>query len=334
MCKVIKELFVIWDLEISVNLLEDFNLSKYQFLLKAKEDLILPSYKGSTLRGGFGITFRKICCVNKKQDSCSGCFLKEKCAYAYIFETVPHKTSQKLRNLKEVPRPFVIEPSLGPKINYHKDELLEFNLILIGRAMEYLPYFIFMFKELGKIGLGKGRGKFQLSEVYNFKKEKIYDSEDDILRNFDSKIDFDDITNCYSISDCLSLNFLTPTRIKIRNDLVVRPEFHILLRGLLHRLSALSYFHCQKELELDYKLLIFQAEKIKIRQSNLRWIDWERYSSRQNTRMKLGGFVGEITYEGNVGPFLPLVLLGQYTHIGKNCTFGLGKYEIFKEING
>ncbi|MCM8826482.1 MAG: CRISPR system precrRNA processing endoribonuclease RAMP protein Cas6 [Candidatus Omnitrophica bacterium] len=307
-----------------------FNLSKYKFLLKAKEDLILPPYKGSTLRGGFGITFRKICCFNKK-NGCSDCSLKEKCAYAYIFETSPQKNSQKLRNIREIPRPFIIEPPLETKTNYKKDESLEFNLILIGKAIEYLPYFVFTFKELGNIGLGKNRGKFELDRICDFKKNKVYDKEDDILRNFDSRINFEEIINYYSNLDSLSLNFLTPTRIKIKNDLIVKPEFHILIRALLHRFSALSYFHCQAELKLDYNLLISQAERIRIKEDNLKWLDWERYSSRQNTRMKFGGFVGRITYEGNFKEFLPLLLLGQFTHIGKNCTFGLGKYEILKE---
>lgn len=38
-------------------------------------------------------------------------------------------------------------------------------MILIGRAIDYLPYFIYTFEELGKMGLGKGRGEFNLEEV-------------------------------------------------------------------------------------------------------------------------------------------------------------------------
>lgn len=45
--------------------------------------------------------------------------------------------------------------------------------------------------------------------------------------------------------------------------------------------------------------------------------------------MKLGGFVGEITYKReNLTDFLPYVILGSFTHVGKEATFGLGKYEI------
>lgn len=304
-------------------------------MLKSKEDINLPPYKGSTLRGGFGNVFRRICCVNKKVKICSECSLRDKCAYAYIFETSPSKDAEYLKNLNQIPRPFVIEPPLEKKSTYRKDEFLEFSLILIGKAIDYLSYFIYSFKELGNLGIGRGQGRFELSRVYNFKRDKIYDSENEILKKDDTRIDFKkNIESLPLNSNCLSLNFLTPTRIKFKDDLVVKPEFHIILRALLHRLSALSYFHCDYELKIDYNSLISKAEEIKIKESEIRWLDWERYSSKQNIRMKLGGFMGYVSYEGDFKEFLPLLLLGEYTHIGKNCTFGLGKYEILRRENG
>lgn len=78
----------------------------------------------------------------------------------------------------------------------------------------------------------------------------------------------------------------------------------------------------------DFKGTIEKAQAIKTIGSNLRWHDWERYSARQDTRMKMGGFVGEITFEGNIEPFMPLIKAGEVLHVGKGTTFGFGKYEI------
>lgn len=313
--------------------IEGFNLAKYKFILQAKDELNLPLYKGSTIRGGFGITFKKICCVNKIKTICFDCFLKEKCAYAYIFETSPPKDSDRLKNIKEIPRPFIIEPPPETKTQYKKDEILEFNLILIGKAIEYLPYFVFTFRELGNIGLGKGRGRFELDRVYNFKDELAYDADTQVLKDTVSKIDFSKLMENFSLNSYqLTLSFLSPTRIKIKNDLIVKPEFYMLIKALLHRLSALFYFHSQRELNLNYNLLISEAKKVKIKNDNLSWFDWERYSFRQDTRMKLGGFIGKITYEGDFKLFFPLIILGQFTHVGKNCTFGLGRYEVLNKI--
>ncbi|PIW88055.1 MAG: hypothetical protein COZ94_01765, partial [Nitrospirae bacterium CG_4_8_14_3_um_filter_41_47] len=65
---------------------------------------------------------------------------------------------------------------------------------------------------------------------------------------------------------------------------------------------------------------------IKVKEKNLKWYEWERYSGRQETRLKMGGFVGEITFEGDIEPFMPFIKAGEVLHVGKGTGFGLGKY--------
>jgi CRISPR/Cas system endoribonuclease Cas6 (RAMP superfamily) len=62
-----------------------------------------------------------------------------------------------------------------------------------------------------------------------------------------------------------------------------------------------------------------------VKDAALRWFDWERYSNRQNTRMFMGGMIGSITYEGDLGKYLPLLDFASKVHIGKQTTFGMGK---------
>jgi CRISPR-associated endoribonuclease Cas6 len=107
-------------------------------------------------------------------------------------------------------------------------------------------------------------------------------------------------------------------------------EFHILIRNLLRRISLLSYFHCGEELSLDFKGLIEKSREVRVKKTNLSWFDWERYSNRQDTKMMLGGFIGSITFEGDLEKFVPFLLLGEYIHVGKGTSFGLGKYEFMR----
>jgi CRISPR/Cas system endoribonuclease Cas6 (RAMP superfamily) len=44
--------------------------------------------------------------------------------------------------------------------------------------------------------------------------------------------------------------------------------------------------------------------------------------------MMMGGFLGSISFTGDFKEFLPFIILGQYIHVGKGTSFGLGKYEI------
>ena len=309
----------------------NFYVSKYCIQIQPETKLFLPYYKGATFRGGFGYTFRRLVCITKKS-SCQNCILTEKCIYKHVFQpTIQQKTIQNTKTYSELIQPFVIEPPEETKTEYTADNTLNFNLILFGKVSELLPYFILVFKELGKTGMGKTKGKYRLLKIEDVFKNLIYSGNNDTIRNIDSKLYCDKIMNGYSnISNLthLNLNFITPTRIKYNKDLVVKPEFHNIIRSLSHRISAISHFYWNKKLNINYKQLIDQSKNIIIKKSDLRWLDWERYSTRQNTKMKLGGFVGKITYYGNFKPFLPLLLLGEYTHIGKNCTFGLGKYKI------
>lgn len=89
------------------------------------------------------------------------------------------------------------------------------------------------------------------------------------------------------------------------------------------------YFHCGgKEPSWDYKGIIRETEKIVIVKDSLRWMDWERYSSRQDVRMKMGSVMGEVTYRGNLKQFTSILKAGSILYVGKGTSFGLGKYEI------
>jgi CRISPR/Cas system endoribonuclease Cas6 (RAMP superfamily) len=44
--------------------------------------------------------------------------------------------------------------------------------------------------------------------------------------------------------------------------------------------------------------------------------------------MVLGGAVGSWTLAGDLAPFWPLLYLGQWLHVGKSATFGLGRYRL------
>ncbi len=67
-----------------------------------------------------------------------------------------------LRLYPKVPHPFVIEPPDTEKQSFEPGEAFSFHVILIGQAIDYLPYFIYTFTELGKQGIGQGRGKYDL----------------------------------------------------------------------------------------------------------------------------------------------------------------------------
>jgi len=313
--------------------LDKFSVASFRLTIQAKELLTLPTYKGSTFRGGFGHALRNAVCLMKGKD-CPDCLLYSKCVYSYIFETPPPADSKIMRKYPKAPHPFLIVPPLERKRSYHVGEKVNFGLILIGKAIDYFPYFIFAFEELGKIGMGKGKGKFSLNEVCNIDSEQkenlIYEATQRKLMNsmyvrFPFKENSDHINK-----DRIALHFLTPVRIKYEGSLGNELEFHVLIRNLLRRISTLAYFHCDEDQSnLDFKGLIKKAKEVMVAESDLEWYEWERYSAKQDTKMRMGGFVGNVTYEGNLKEFIPWLKAGELVHAGKGTAFGLGKYTLF-----
>lgn len=333
-----------------VPVMKDFRVARYRLVLVAKNRLLMPPYKGSTFRGGFGTVFRNITCSQRGQE-CAPCLLRDACPYSYIFETAPPQGSEALRNYRAVPRPFVIEPSLDRKQVYEPGEELVFHLVLVGRAIEYLPYFVVVFRELGDIGLGKGRGKFELTRIEAASVANagmagaeganasalVYTGEDGTVRSVEASVTWEDVirlgrqrlgADADGNARRITINFETMTRLVYQEGLVGKPEFHIFIRNLLRRASSLAYFHHGKLLDVDFKALIADAETVRLSARDTRWVDWERYSNRQGTKMAMGGFVGTAVYEGELAKFLPWLYLGEYVHVGKGATFGLGKYTL------
>jgi len=282
---------------------QNFYVAKYELALNFLEKAILPPYKGSTLRGSFGVAFRRICCLQRKKE-CADCLLRQKCPFIYIFNSSPPPDAKKLRRYDNIPRPFLILPPLDKKQEYLPGEKLAFQLTLIGEAINYLPYFILAFKEMGKSGLGKKvngkRGTFQLIRVnaLSFPDEKalrVYSLSDDLVHNVDAKIYHSLIMEKVQKMDKekVKITFITPLRLRYERNYIRHPEFYHLIKALLGRLSSLSYFYCGEELKIDFKKLIQDAQEVKSVSCAYSWQDWWRYSSRQKVRMALGGIVGE-----------------------------------------
>ena len=533
--------------------IEEFRVARYEFIIEAVDNLFLPPYKGSTFRGGFGTAFRNIACSARRTD-CRDCMLRHACPYAYVFETAPPDGSEALTKFEHVPHPFVLEPPLTGKREFVPGDELTVGLVLIGRGIEFLPYFIVAFQEFGRMGIGRGRGRFRLKRVYasvgafceqgksrwderrvgpagaeQFEREPhrgqpgesegiagvrtappvsapqsgessrsqygtadcsplsatfitpsgreglskgcdlagsssalspatssavpdpapapdtasnlaagpapgtrdgdscgaralVFDGKENKVYMRDAVVTWADIletadtilaplhpargqgleagcvpgpaesggpdgldpaggqslkggqpsgacgdasggfgsavpsasasaasfgslglsvasesrgpsvTACRSAVPRVTVVFRTMTRLKFQGGLEDRPEFHVLIRSLLRRTSSLLYFHHGTRLDMDFRGFISQAETVRLAALNTRWVDWERYSSRQDTRMKLGGLVGTATYEFNDARlaefFLPWLVLGEYVHVGKGCTFGLGCFTV------
>ncbi|GIK38059.1 MAG: CRISPR-associated endoribonuclease Cas6 [Chloroflexota bacterium] len=311
-----------------------FSLARYELTLEALQLLQLSPLKGTSLRSGFGRTLKKLVCCHPRLCK-KTCTLGKSCPYSYIFETAPPVNAEVLANLSEIPRPFVIQSSHDLKTTIVPGEQFVFGLTLIGTGIKYLPLFFHVFYELGKVGLGYTQGQYRLLSVEtifsNGQIKSIYNATDQSIWGVDSTMYAEAIIARAATlpTDRITLNFLTPTRLKHQGKWIEQgPPFQALIKVLLGRISSLSYFHCDERLNVDFRGLIDRAAQVQVVNCETHWEDWTRFSMRQHQEIEIGGLVGMITYEGDLRDYLPFLALGELIHVGKGAVFGNGRYQI------
>ena len=67
---------------------------------------------------------------------------------------------------------------------------------------------------------------------------------------------------------------------------------------------------------------------LKIQSQECHLASISRYSTRKNEKMILRGLKGHALLEGLTEDLLMLLLVGELIHIGKNTSFGFGRYHL------
>jgi len=327
-------------------------LARYRIALAPESRLVLPANPGAMLRGALGLALKRGVCGQPSGQLCGQkCELPDICPYAFLWESPTPADAEVLRASQEVPPPYLLEPPLGPPATIEPGGLLTFGLTLFGNAVRYFPYLLAACRSMGQAGLGPARVRCRLAvgsfllptgaeiPLFNAATQRMIGSQpaaptvDDWAPIPQSQV------------EQVTLRFLTPTRLKHADRFVEGPPpFHVVIRALLRRVSSLSYFYGGQRWEIDYRGWIERAEAVQIGRAEVRWVDWERFSTRQQRPMNLGGIVGQVTYatgdQGSggrdqesvgLGAFLPLLQLGELVHVGKATVFGNGRFEVRRE---
>lgn len=299
------------------------HLARYRLCFQSREPLVLPLFSGSMLRGAFGHALRRICCISR-QKQCDGCPLLAGCQYPLLFEPrlLQHTSGQ-----PQPAPPYVLEPP-AVQGELAAGEIWPVDVVLHGPALPHLSLIILAWMQAAVQGFGSQRVPAQLCQV----QVEQPDTEAHWLTiwRHDQPFILPHATTQTPppppppAADVLRLHFTTPTRLLRQGQLVRVRELqaHDLLAALERRLHTLApSLGISPPPPLTTQLVTLQP-------GQLRWMNWQRYSSRQQQEMNLGGFIGDVTLHGELTPLWPWLWLGQWLHVGKNSSFGLGRYQL------
>lgn len=340
--------------------MENFKAHRLHIITEVQTTIELNEHQGSAIRGALYHAMRARFCGNKAANECAQCPLAMTCPVATLLSTL-RPGSARGRN---VPRPYTVQPPLPGAgghgveddrgrllFRYQPGERFTFGLTLYAQALQLFPYIVLTVKSFEEAGLGRRlerqrgrwrRGTLQVQEIWaenplTGERQPILESGDDTVQVPDVPVTHRQVLNTtreLSLANGrrrFAVEFLTPTRL-VESGRLVKPhqfQFKPLLQRLLDRLEALSRDFSDTKLSLDFSSLVAASERVRVVENRLWWEELRSYSTRRRSDSPTSGALGAVILETNDwSPFLPWLVWGQFTHVGKDAVKGNGWYQL------
>lgn len=329
-----------------------------RFVYEVATPLTLQPNKGSALRGALLGALRGHFCVMPgpggmaEQDSplCAACTSASACPIAYLMAN--RDEAGVLGRGQEVPHPYVVEPPLSRQTVYQPGERLEFGLTLFGNALHTFPYLLIAAQRMGEqgLGLGRERGRLALREIWQVnpiagQQVRLFHHQRAMARMPSLAVTAAQVREFAADlpSDGFTVRFLTPARLTAEGKLVQSgPPLALLIHRLLERLWMLAAVYAApegddkreahiaalREWRAGWPQLLAEADKARMVGRGAGWQELERYSSRHDRKLEMGGLLGEARYVGDIAGLREILAWGQLAHVGKYAVAGNGWFEI------
>jgi hypothetical protein len=302
-------------------------LALLRFRFIAETPMRLPEWPGSMLRGAFGHALRRAACMVRQRD-CAACPLYHTCPYPAVFAPPPRQHA--IQHFSQPPVPYLIEPEKWGARELQPGDVLQFSMVLMGRALTELALIVHAWTEAAAHGLGPNNGMAALSQVEYLPPQgapvPIHRQGDARLKPFTPVMP---LVPAAANPTTLTLSFTSPLRLQENGHALslARLMPRTLLMAAVRRVALISEFYGSGTPTWNFSNLTDLSSTIRD-EKRLHWQDWTRRSSRQQRTMQLGGVVGTWQLFGNLAPFFPALYLGQWLHVGKEAVFGMGRYAL------
>ena len=296
--------------------------SKLYITVEFSEDVKLSENKVSAIRGGIGEMLLCENCIRNRK--CSECEFTSECIVQRILYSSMDIEPRFMGKGDSVA--YVIECE-NYKRNFKCGEQLKFQIIIFGKVLVYFSQIIHAVSMLGMNGLGTHKARFHIIAVDNDKGEHILENSSIYMERYriESVEDYvqrrlRDLNN----RERLILKFVTPLSIKYHGEFLQNFDIASVMNAIRRRIYILLCFEGIEDEELysECDILPEQIRECSVKKEVL------RYSNRRSQSMKLRGITGEMEIQNVSSANLKLLLAGELIHIGKNTSFGFGRYEI------
>jgi hypothetical protein len=313
-------------------LMRGMSVQHLRFTVRPSEAIHLPDQPGSALRGALYHALAGHFCSESFQRVTVD--HAERCPVCWLMALEDPSNPRG----RDAARPLTFQPPEKPL--YRRDEAMTFGLALIGQARSLLPYLVRAVEWMGREGIGRGRGRFELTAVHEY--SPLLDAERLLMDGSTVRTPTLAVTPARVaetaealLPDRITLHFLTPTRLIADGRLVKLPDPAALVGRLLERCQNLAGHYAETEdkptaeaWKSNAAALVEGARGLRLAYSEVEWAEVFSGSRRQGRATPISGFVGAARWEGEVAPLREWLLWGQSLHVGKDAVKGNGWYRV------
>ncbi|QFU02557.1 hypothetical protein FIU83_13015 [Halomonas sp. THAF5a] len=292
----------------------------YRLQTVAEQPIHLPGFAGATLRGALGHALRELSCMTGMA-SCEGCPLLRSCRYPALFE--PKALGTASPGHPTPPPPYILRSPVTRPHTLRPGAQFQFEMAVFGLSPADVELLVRAWQRALYKGLGTRRGRARLVSVQHYQGQRWNEVWQEAHSEWSPHLAR--LLQPAGVPDDLStltLRFMSPVRLQHRGRLChpeqVTPP--ILLAALVRRLKLVAGAAMRPAPPTSDGLAL---------STEMRLYRWERQSSRQGRAIRLDGLVGDIHLTGDaLKAWWPWLWLGQFTHLGKNVSHGLGQYQL------
>ena len=303
---------------------------KLHFCLEVLRDGRLPRYKSSALRGGMGQMLLMTNCIRDK--NCEKCDFEEDCLVRRMM--YPKMEIRPKFMTQQDSEGYILECENVDEV-FSAGDTLEFNLLLFGRTIVYFYQFLQTFYYLGMQGLGSERVPFRVHHVTNTTREIIVEGSNIYMENFRILKLAEYVS--YRLGKAIikgsnTLVFHSPLTMKYKGEFQEKLDPEAILAAVERRLYILNCFEGRQE-NKDYARILIQDHVPVSAGQHVRIVKIPRYSGTQNKKVSFQGIRGYCILSEMDDVARILLVAGELVHIGKNTSFGFGRYTLMPGIS-
>lgn len=299
-------------------------ITRYRLEISLSRPVSQSAYMGSAWRGLIGWELQHLICPFGKRPVCKSCIIREHCPYFRLFED-----QSPIPGIREMPRGYIFSPSEG-----RESTLQNLDVTLMGECIRYFPAILKAVHSGKQAGVGSSRIAYRIASV-----SRILPGE--TVRSV--PIDPDDwigMNTAFSLSDWMEaasgvsgatgFKLITPVRLRKQGKYMGSMEWPYFFAGITRRLEALNCLFSSGDLlgKERYEVIASKFSSITTIQGHLTWLDYSRYSSRQHTKVPMGGLIGTAEFDASESWLLPWLQAASLVHVGKGASMGLGKVSV------